>query len=91
MDVGAMRFHHYRFSGHGWRLQYIGRDGRNSSVMRLSIEEYGRGDSSERVGQVEYRHDLSNGKEFVVRGMRVRIDDVAADGLITFTILNIPD
>jgi hypothetical protein len=91
MDVQAMRFDHYRFSGHAWRLQYIGPDGSSSSVIRLSIAEYGRGDFSERVGQIEYRHDIANGNEFVVRGLRVRIDDVAADGLITFTILNIPD
>jgi len=90
-DANALRSSGYYFTRPSWRLTYIGVDGSDGVVVRMSIEEFDRGTLSERLGQVEYRHDMRNGNEFVVRGARVRIDEIAGDGLLTFVVLEFPE
>jgi len=90
-DTDAIRFWGYYFTRPSWRLTYIGVDGSDGRVVRMSIEEFERGTIRERYGQVEYRHDMRNGNEFVVRGARIRIDEIAGDGLLTFTVLEFPE
>ncbi len=90
-DTDAIRFWGYYFARPSWRLTYIGVDGSDSRVVRMSIEEFARGTLSERLGQIEYRHDMKNSNEFVVRGARIRIDEIAGDGLLTFTVLEFPE
>jgi hypothetical protein len=90
-DARAMRQWGYQFTRPTWRLRYIGVDSSDGQVVRMSIEEWERGTIDERMGQVEYRHDMQNGNEFVIRGTRVRIDELAGDGLLTFTVLEFPE
>ncbi len=90
-DANALRSSGYYFTRPSWRLTYIGVDGSDGVVVRMSIEEFDRGTLRERLGQVEYRHDMRNGNEFVVRGARVRIDEIAGDGLLTFVVLEFPE
>lgn len=76
----------YTFRGPAWRLQYIGPDKHQSKVLRFTIDDLK--NNRERIGQVEYAHDLTNGPEFVVRGVRFRIVNVAPDGLITYLVVS---
>ncbi len=41
-DANAMRFWGYYFTRPSWRLRYIGVDGSDDAVVRMSIEEYDR-------------------------------------------------
>lgn len=66
----------------GWKLQYVGSQG---SVLRFTIQELGL--DKQRMGQVEYLHDLNSGKEFVFRTTRLRVDAVDGDGTLHFTVL----
>ena len=75
----------FTFRGTAWSLQYIGPDKHQSKVLRFTIDDLK--NNRERIGQVEYAHDLKNGPEFVVRGVRFRIVNVAPDGLITYLIV----
>ncbi len=84
-DSGAFRPDGYQYRGISWRLQYLGPDGRNATVLRFSIEEYSGSLRDETIGQIEYVHDLSKGREFVIRGMRVRIDEVGIDGVVNYS------
>jgi hypothetical protein len=83
-NTTALRQGGYNFTS-AWRLQYVGTDKQQSKVLRFTIEDL-RG-NRERVGQVEYTHDLDKGIEFVVRGVRIRISSVAPDGLISYVLL----
>ena len=84
--ANGLRFIGYTFSGTAWRLQYIGPDKHQSKVLRFTVDDLK--NNRERIGQVEYAHDLKNGPEFVVRGVRFRIINVALDGLITYSIVS---
>ncbi|MEH6484126.1 MULTISPECIES: hypothetical protein [Pseudomonas] len=76
----------YTFAGmRKWELQYIGLDKNQPQVLRFTIDDLTR--NGERAGQIEYVHDLRKGKEFVIRGVRIRIDDVTSDGLITYVVV----
>jgi hypothetical protein len=83
-QANELRLAGYIYSGETWRLQYIGPDKEHSDVLRFTIDDL-RG--RERVGQVEYAHDLRKGREFVVRGVRLRISDVSSDGLISYVVV----
>lgn len=88
-QASAIRFFGYRFFGdQTWRLQYLGQDRSSPDVLRFTIEEVR--PSGERVGQVEYLHDMKKGNEFVVRGVRVRVVEVASDGRLTYQIAETP-
>jgi len=82
----ALRFAGYTYARTAWRLQYIGPDKQQPKVLRFTIDDLRV--NRERVGQVEYAHDLKNGAEFVVRGVRFRITDVSPDGLITYIVVS---
>jgi hypothetical protein len=83
-QANAIRLAGYVYSGETWRLQYIGPDREHADVLRFTIDDLRGG---ERVGQIEYTHDLRKGKEFVVRGVRLRIVDVSSDGLISYVVV----
>jgi hypothetical protein len=86
-QANAIRSAGYVFTGgKAWLLQYIGPDKNQANVLRFTIEDL-RGNNQERVGQIEYSHDLSKSKEFVIRGVRLRIDEVLSDGLVTFIVV----
>lgn len=69
----------------GWKLQYIGSQG---TLLRFTIQELGL--DQQRMGQVEYSHDLSAGKEFVFRGARLRVDNLDADSTLRYTVVALP-
>lgn len=75
----------YSYQAESWRLQYLGLDGESSTVLRFSIEELSGSSRDERVGQVEYTHDMSKGRDFVIRGVRITILDVEGDGRMNYT------
>lgn len=86
-QVNAIRSAGYVFTGgKAWFLQYIGPDKNQGKVLRFTIEDL-RGNNQERVGQIEYAHDLSKSREFVIRGVRLRFDEVSPDGLVTFVVV----
>ncbi len=89
-DANQMRFAGYSVTRPSWQAIYLGTDGTDASVVRMSVEEINHGTFSEQLGQIEYRHDMKNGNEFVIRGARVRIDELAGDGLLTFTVMEFP-
>jgi hypothetical protein len=70
----------------GWKLQYVGAQG---SVLRFTIQELGL--DQQRMGQVEYSHDLNVGKEFVFRGARLRVDGVDPDSTLRYTVISLPN
>lgn len=72
--------------GKAWLVQYIGPDKHQANVLRFTIEDL-RGSNRQRVGQIEYSHDLSKSREFVIRGVRLRIDEVSPDGLVTYVVV----
>lgn len=69
----------------GWKLQYIGAQG---TLLRFTIQELGL--DRQRMGQVEYSHDLSSGKEFVFRGARLSVDGLDADSTLRYTVVGLP-
>lgn len=83
---------HFRRSGYspdpslgdpvGWSMQYIGTNGR---TLRFTIQELGR--DRQRLGQIEYTHDLNVGKEFAFRTKRIRVNSVGSDGAIDYTVI----
>ena len=83
-DIDAFRRDGYSHSAASWTLQYLGPDKGSATVFRFSIADLSGSSDDERIGQVEYVHDLSKGREFVVRGVRVTILDVRSDGIVTF-------
>lgn len=83
-DRNALQRRGYEFRK-GWRLQYLGPKDGNLSVLRFSIEDLSPERKGEVIGQVEYVHDLANGREFVIRGYRIRVGEVAPDGTLAFT------
>jgi len=85
-DSDAFHADGYQHAGVSWRLQYLGPDRGAAAVLRFSIEEFSGSSRDEKVGQIEYVHDLSKGREFVVRGMRVRIHEVATDGIVKYVV-----
>lgn len=85
-STSSIRFAGYMFTRTAWRLQYIGPDKQQPKVLRFTIDDLR--DNRERVGQVEYAHDLTKGSEFVVRGVRLRIMNVAPDGLISYVVVS---
>jgi len=70
----------------GWRVQYLGPLDGDLDRLRFSIEDLAQGFGREDLGQVTYVHDLKNGPSFVIRGRRILIEDVAADGIIRYSI-----
>lgn len=85
-QAGSIRLFSYVTSGKSWSVQYIGQEKGQSQILRFTIED--RTEMGERVGQVEYTHDLRNGREFVVRGVRLRIEDVLSDGRVSYVIVS---
>jgi hypothetical protein len=85
-QASAIRLAGYEFSREAWRLQYIGPDKEQPQVLRFTIDDLR--DNRERVGQIEYAHDLRKGKEFVVRGVRFRIVDISSDGLVSYLVVS---
>lgn len=70
----------------GWKLQYVGT---RDNALRFTIQELGL--DQQRMGQVEYQHDLGVGKEFVFRGTRIRVDAIDPDGTLRYVILSSRD
>jgi hypothetical protein len=87
-DSDAIRPERYVYQSASWRLQYLGLDGGSSTLLRFSIEELSGSARDERVGQVEYTHDLSKGRDIVIRGVRITILDVGGDGRMKYTATN---
>ncbi len=85
-QANAIRLAGYSFSRETWRLQYIGTDKENPQVLLFTIDDLR--PNRERVGQIEYAHDLRNGREFVIRGIRLRIVEVTSDGLISYVVVS---
>lgn len=88
-DSDAFKRLNFDTAAPSWRLQYIGPDKAKPSIIRFSIEEL-IGYTKEQIGQIEYTHDLDNGPDLVIRGMRIRVVGVARDGQITYSILSEP-
>lgn len=65
----------------GWRLVYIGTLDRR---VRMTADNLGAG--GEKIGTIEYIHDLNQGPEFVFRGARVAIRQTFPDGRMEFAV-----
>jgi len=87
-DADAFRLDGWTTTFSFWELDYVGPDKAVPSNLRFTIVDKLSGSTHESKGQVEYTHDMATGPEFVVRGVRIRIDKVSADGLVDYTIVS---
>ncbi|QJD59222.1 hypothetical protein HG264_10050 [Pseudomonas sp. gcc21] len=83
-DSKAITFKEYLPSQNWWRLQYIGLDKDDKNILRFTIETR---IQSEIVGQIEYTHNLKNGDEFVVKGVRFKVLQARNDSTLTYQVL----
>lgn len=83
-DSKAMILHEYLPSQNWWRLQYIGLDKNDKNILRFTIETRFQ---SEIIGQIEYTHNLSNGDEFVIKGVRFKVLQARNDSTLTYQVL----
>lgn len=84
LDSESMVFDGYLPNHRWWSLQYIGLDKNDKNVLRFTVDTRFQ---SEIVGTIEYTHSLSNGNEFVVKGVRIKILEASNDSTITYQVL----
>jgi hypothetical protein len=83
-DSNSIIFNEYLPSQNWWHLQYIGLDKSDKNILRFTIETRFQ---SEIIGQIEYTHNLSNGDEFVIKGVRFKVLQARNDSTLTYQVL----
>lgn len=83
-DSNSIIFSEYLPSQNWWRLQYLGLDKNDKNVLRFTIETRFQ---REIIGQIEYTHNLSNGDEFVIKGVRFKVLQARNDSTLTYQVL----
>jgi hypothetical protein len=79
------------YIGTGFKLFYLGRKG---STLRFSVAKYVTpkikkyASSDEKLGEIEYTHNLDDGNLFTIRGIKIQIDNVEPDGTLHYTVIS---
>jgi hypothetical protein len=93
-NTGDMKYFILRLwasQGTGFTIFYLGRNG---NVLRFSIAKHVNpkikkyASSNERLGTIEYTHDLADGNIFTIRGIEIQIDKVDSDGTLHYTVIS---
>jgi hypothetical protein len=88
-DTGSLKYfiqNLWENQGTGFTIYYLGRKG---DVLRFSIAKHIKyASSNERLGTIEYTHDLADGNIFTIRGIEIQIDNVDSDGTLHYTVLS---
>lgn len=78
----------YSLAGNGFKIYYLGRKGNNLKFYIAKFTNRGTLNfTNERLGNLEYIHDMNAGKIFTIRGITIRIDKVDPDGKLHYTVV----
>lgn len=78
----------YSLAGDGFKVYYLGKKGNNLRFFISTFTNRGALNwGNEKLGNMEYLHDLKSGNTFNIRGVTIRIDKVDDDGKLHYTVV----